>query len=113
MYEQSIDTNKKDGWLIRLKSTGGANESLAFGVGESMIRPQKLDESNTMFTLKMNKDFTNRIRKVDVERQQLELKKIHEIQGQGAALFEGKIHATIEEGYSQNLSEMPNVKITE
>lgn len=73
---------------MRLKSTLGPNESMAYGVEES-IKPQKLDESNMMFTLNMHKDFTNRIRKVDVDRQQqIELHKIHEIQGQGATVQE-------------------------
>jgi len=111
MYDESIDMQNKDGWFMRLKSTLGPNESMAYGVEES-IKPQKLDESNMMFTLNMHKDFTNRIRKVDVDRQQqIELHKIHEIQGQGATVQEDWLRVKhVEEGYSQNLSEMPALK---
>jgi len=94
VYEESIDVTKKDGWLIRIKN--GASDSLAFAVGdnmgESIIKPHKLDESKDIFNLNMNKDFTKRIRKVDVERQQLEMKKYNETQGQGAALYDSKNH---------------------
>lgn len=69
IYEDSIDVNKNNGW--RIKVQGGANDSIAYGVGESIIKPHKLDESNAIFTLNMNKDFKKRIRKVDVERQQM------------------------------------------
>lgn len=112
-YDESIDINNRDEGFMRLKSTLGPNESVAFGVGESIMKPQKLDESNMMFTLNMHKDFTHRVRKVDMDRQQqMELKKIHEIQGQGATLLDCKVHGRdLEEGYSQNLSEMPNVKV--
>jgi hypothetical protein len=69
IYEDSVDVGKNNGW--RIKVQGGANDSIAYGVGESIIKPHKLDESNAIFTLNMNKDFTKRIRKVDVERQQM------------------------------------------
>ena len=81
IYDQSIDANKHDGWRIRPMPS--ANESIAYGVGESIIKPHTLDESGAVFTLNMNKDFRKRIRKVDIERQQREMMKI-QTQGQGA-----------------------------
>lgn len=54
-------------------------------VGESIYKPHKLDESKTIFTLNMNKNYKNRVRKVDVERQQEMLKKA-QMQGQGAII---------------------------
>jgi len=48
-------------------------------------KPNKLDQSDAIFTLNMNKNYKNRVRKVDVERQKEELKKI-QTQGQGAII---------------------------
>jgi hypothetical protein len=50
-----------------------------------MLKPQKLDESNVMFTLNMNKNKKNRVRKVDVERHE-ELK-LAQMQGQGDTII--------------------------
>jgi hypothetical protein len=69
--EESIDAGKGHEWRSRLPS--GANDSIAYGVGESIMKPHKLDESNAIFTLNMNKDYKKRVRKVDVERQQMEM----------------------------------------
>ncbi|CAI2380484.1 unnamed protein product [Moneuplotes crassus] len=111
IYDESIDVTKKDGWLIRIQGSN-ANESLAFGVGESIIKPHKLDESGAVFTHRRNNDFKKRIRKVDVERQQMELKKINKMQGQGATLPESENNTkNAMEGISQNLSEIPNPNV--
>ena len=48
-------------------------------------KPNKLDQSDAIFTLNMNKNFKNRVRRVDVERQQEELK-LAQMQGQGAII---------------------------
>lgn len=56
---------------------------IKFIVSESIYKPHKLDESNAIFTLNMNKNYKNRVRKVDIERQQEELRKAQNIQGQG------------------------------
>jgi hypothetical protein len=92
MYDESIDPQKKDGWKIHLKKN--IDESFAYGgkmennpiVGESMnYKPNKLDQSDAIFTLNMNKNFKNRVRRVDVERQQEEFK-LAQMQGQGAII---------------------------
>ena len=49
-----------------------------------------MDESNSIFTLNMNKNYKNRVRKVDIERQQEELKKAQEMQGQGDTVIKGE-----------------------
>jgi hypothetical protein len=67
--EGSIDPGKSSGW--RIKMQGGANESFAYGVGESIMKPNKLEESNAFVYLK--KDPKNRVRLFDKEKRQMEM----------------------------------------
>lgn len=63
--------------------------TLVLIVGDSMYNPQKLDESNAIFTLNMNKNYKNRVRKVDVERH--EQLKLAQMQGQGDAVISSRM----------------------
>jgi hypothetical protein len=69
MPEESIDAGKSNGW--RIKMQGGANDSFAYGVGESIMKPHNVGESNAIIYLK--KDYTKRVRKYDVEKQQMDM----------------------------------------
>jgi hypothetical protein len=68
MPEGSIDADKSNGWGIKMQV--GPNESVAYGVGESIMKPQNVEESSNMFTINRQKDYKNRVRKTDKERRQ-------------------------------------------
>ena len=67
---------------MEVKYLAHSSNNNTYIVGDSVYKPQTLDQSDAIFNIIANKDFTKRIRKVDIERQQEELR-LAQMQGQG------------------------------